>query len=649
VSYDFNAGSRYLHGTFSATKDVPLTIVAWIKCSAASWANTSKEWAVFFSDGTTAESYSLAKSVGTADEVTAVSRTGDSDDNASETHPDTTYDDTWVMIVGVFTSDSLRDVYVENSNETSQAIGARNVSLVDEFRIGANNSGFSNFEGLIAEVAVFDVALTQGQIDALQTGPESGIPPADVAPDDCIGYWSLDTDQASHTDESSGAAGPTLTVTNAVFNADHPTITAITSTSHGIVHSETRITAIGTKEYIKPGIGAPKLSLIYASRNPSVNTDLDDFMATFGAINAAASEQFMFGSAYEDAVSTTDGHIWQTTLRALTSADPGSSTSDCIADFDSAITDGVKLDFTTVESTARRMAAIHLIEGIDQVAIDYVTTVNDGSATVTVGFQADILICFSNDATLEPGQSNQFRESIGFYHRVDDLHRMIAWAGHGSSTTPQVACASDSTEIMGTANYVGSQIFSLFQAQNFTSTSYDIFDSGGSSEPQIGVIAIKLATGYSAKVGHFSCPVTTGVNSVISGLSFQPQFAFLNTVGVTTQDSHVADECQFSVGACDADDQIAAGGVMQDFTSANNSNAVGWHRDDSCIYIKGDDAALKVKAAFDSFQTDGLDLNFSTATTGWGLITNYLLIGKDPVGGGGAPLFANHLNQMQRN
>ena len=228
MSYDFAGSDRWIGGPgdeFSSTFDVPLSLVCWVKCTAAQWANTSKDWCLYFGDDFTGNNNSiiLAKSVGTADEVTISARTT-SDNNASETHPDGTYDDTWVMIAGVFTSDTLRDVYVEDAANTGQATGERIIGAVlDSIKIGGDADGGNNFAGLIAHPAIFDVALTTANIDDLQTAAETGIRPNTVDSANCIAYYPLTVDQSTHADQS-GNSGPTLTVNNAVFSSDNPIV-----------------------------------------------------------------------------------------------------------------------------------------------------------------------------------------------------------------------------------------------------------------------------------------------------------------------------------------------------------------------------------------------------------------------------------------
>lgn len=234
MSYLFDGSGDYLDGTFSSTFTVPISIVCWIRCTSGTWGQTSKNWVAIFSDNfdDNDNSLTLSISVGTADEVTATSRTA-SDNNASELHADGQYDDEWVMIAGVFTNNSLREIYVEDFANVGDATGTRDVGSIDSFRIGANMTESSGMPGFIAEIAVFNVALTEGQIDALQTatGASAGGPaPNTVNSANCIGYWSLDTDQANHPDQSVGGAGPTLVVTSAIFDSEHPVIAGVSIT-----------------------------------------------------------------------------------------------------------------------------------------------------------------------------------------------------------------------------------------------------------------------------------------------------------------------------------------------------------------------------------------------------------------------------------
>ena len=234
MSYDTSAANDKLTGTFGASFTYPFTIVAWTKKSASEWADTSDDKLVMINEDTAdINSGHALINRGVADNVAAATYR-ESDGGrfiAEESFTDGTYDDTWVVVVGIFAASNDRKVYIENS--TNEGLNTSNITTNNVIEIavgGTTQSGFQQWNGLVAEVAVFDKELSGAEINALQTttdaepGNSSGPPPNTVAPANCIGYWSLSTDQATHADES-GNGGPTLTVeSSAAFDSDHPTI-----------------------------------------------------------------------------------------------------------------------------------------------------------------------------------------------------------------------------------------------------------------------------------------------------------------------------------------------------------------------------------------------------------------------------------------
>ena len=320
------------------------------------------------------------------------------------------------------------------------------------------------------------------------------------------------------------------------------------ATSHGIVNSTTRTSTTGTKDYIKAGLGTPKAAIVLSSYNSAQNTDINDFGMAAGLTDFTT--EVLFGTNYEDNVSPTDARVAQNNDRIHEMSDPGTQTQDSVAAENGTVTDGMQLNFSAVHaSTSRRLSAIMLKEGIDSVSVDYVTLDGAGTVTVTPGFQADILIAFGNGGTVEPG-GNGFQSALGFYHRGDDIHRILGWRGDNGQTTPSVGCGVDSDFLIGTCNNGATSFFNTFQAENFTSTQYDITNISGTASPQVGIMAIKLAAGYEAKVGYFNAPVTSGVTSVITGLSFRPQFALFaaSSFGVDTADEVTNTGCTWSIG-----------------------------------------------------------------------------------------------------
>lgn len=232
MSYDFDASSRYMQGSLTTQRDSEgLSIVAWIKCTAAQWASTSQTYcAVIGEDLTTTydNSQFLTKTNGAADRVTASSQTTTTQ-NAAHSFTDGTYDSIWVCVTATFTSDTRRDVYIESTSNTASNTGTRAVgTALDTIRIGSSASGYSNFLGLIAEVAFYDKVLSASEINSLQTGAGTGPAPNTVATANCFAYYPMDYNNSTQTNEGSDATGD-LTVTGAVYSSDHPIITSSSS------------------------------------------------------------------------------------------------------------------------------------------------------------------------------------------------------------------------------------------------------------------------------------------------------------------------------------------------------------------------------------------------------------------------------------
>lgn len=251
MSYDTFSGSNYLEtsvaagGTkFASTYGVPLTMVAWIRRTAAQWsaANTGYtlsmgeaegDWNPSINHWTSAADYTYITSRSTAP-ASAVSYYGHAAISGQ-------VDDLWVPIVAVFNSTTDRDGYIISSSytwndTTSSDVGAN----LDTLRIGCIIQGTSAFDGEIAEVAIFSNAWTSTEVDQLQTAAETGPAPNTIDSANCIGYWSLNSSQSTHADES-GNGGPTLGVVgSAAYNAAHPTITSASTSIPIYAHHYTK-------------------------------------------------------------------------------------------------------------------------------------------------------------------------------------------------------------------------------------------------------------------------------------------------------------------------------------------------------------------------------------------------------------------------
>ena len=233
MSYNFDGNEYYMDGTYTSQYNSQgFSIVAWIYVAAAEWAKSGQRIGVSFGNDP-ATSYDntlrLVMNPVTTDEISATARdTGDG--FARDPFTDGLFDDKWVPVVGVFTSNTSRTVYIGDepgaSNTNEKLVG----TALDAIRIGAAPNGYSNWRGLLAEVTLFNKALAGSELTDLYTenaGVYSGPPPPTVAPNNVIAYYPLNYNNATQTNDATGSAADAsgdLTVTNAVYSSDHPTI-----------------------------------------------------------------------------------------------------------------------------------------------------------------------------------------------------------------------------------------------------------------------------------------------------------------------------------------------------------------------------------------------------------------------------------------
>ncbi len=240
MSFDFSAQNDAIAGTITAF-GYPFSFGCWVKAS--NW--TQENCAMNVASARLASDQCMINMGGaTADEV----RTEDllSSGAVAVTYQAgvAEYDNTWVLVVAVVTGASDRDIYIDGSANTANSVATNTYgTIIDNIVIGMRAQGGFQWPGLVAEAFLYNIALSGAQVDALISSPDTlsqtGIKPTAVASANLVGYWPLDTDQASHADQGPNA-GPTLSVESAApFDTDHPTmvgnvsVTSLSATPFG--------------------------------------------------------------------------------------------------------------------------------------------------------------------------------------------------------------------------------------------------------------------------------------------------------------------------------------------------------------------------------------------------------------------------------
>jgi hypothetical protein len=215
VSYLFDGVNDGLTGTFTSTYTDPITLACFVKVAAHPVAFGTLVQ-IGNSNASIDETYTIRTS-STDDLWEAVSR----NTLTSNANVTLNIDGVWAGIIGVFINDSLRELYLKTTATMDSNTGNRPVADVNQFiSIGLGMGGAQDFTGNIAEAAIWNKALTSADI----TRYLAGVRALRIAPANLIGYWPLSASNA--TQENLGVdTGGDLTVTAALFDADHPVIT----------------------------------------------------------------------------------------------------------------------------------------------------------------------------------------------------------------------------------------------------------------------------------------------------------------------------------------------------------------------------------------------------------------------------------------
>lgn len=206
MAYLFNGAAKLVSPTAIITA-APITLAFFFKHTAA-----ATQVAVSLDEGVTAaNSFQMFTNAG-ADTLTMLTNSGASSSTSSTNGAPPT---AWNAAVGVSQSSSSRYAIL-NGIMSAESTGVRLPVGISEFIIGGRGSGSASWNGLLAEVALWNVALTPKE--AMRYS--EGTPASFIRPESLFLYMPLRDTVAD--------LGPqqftSFTNTAAVPNSDHPRI-----------------------------------------------------------------------------------------------------------------------------------------------------------------------------------------------------------------------------------------------------------------------------------------------------------------------------------------------------------------------------------------------------------------------------------------
>ena len=164
---------------------------------------------------------------------------------------------TWHHVVGVFTSSTSRTAYLDGTagteNTTSVSPGFLNETAIGKRSRSAGGS--DPWDGKISEVAIWNVALTAGEIKTLS----NGVSPFRVRPESLLAYWPMHglTSSSNETDYSGG--GNTMTQAGTPASADHSPVAPMIG---GFSYDPIGIPFFGGIDSVSAPSGGPRTILL---------------------------------------------------------------------------------------------------------------------------------------------------------------------------------------------------------------------------------------------------------------------------------------------------------------------------------------------------------------------------------------------------
>lgn len=352
----------------------------------------------------------------------------------------------------------------------------------------------------------------------------------------------------------------------------------------------------------------PKAALFLVSGVETLGTD-----RSYGYWNIGCTDgtnQWAAGVGLAHNLSTTDNYRRFYTGSCLQVISSASANVLFDATFVSFISNGIRINFNTVDATLLFKVTVVFFGGNDlQAAVGSVVLGNQNveSHVNTLSFQPGLV--FFGGCTDASSSSVGSQAQLTFGAATSSANY-----GHGFRATDNVSTSA--TIAMVSSNRVGSRVWGsgityTVEATSFDSEGFSLYprDGNGLSD-EIGYLALYLGD-RSVWVGGIDSPTSTG-NQSITSPGFTPQWGMIGTNVLAAYDSRDTTGNSGSLGLSSftSTEEFAFAIASEDNSSTGDNESQG---DSASALIDTHTGTRRDEANFVSFDTTGWTLNFTTA------------------------------------
>lgn len=364
----------------------------------------------------------------------------------------------------------------------------------------------------------------------------------------------------------------------------------------------------------------PKAVMIIAN-----HADTDGTVETgliFGLGFADATREASTSNANQSAVASSNSKC--TSEAAVISIDDWGGTAIAIASFVSFITNGVRLNFTVVDTDALLFTVV-FFAGDDLSVYADAPSISSGANDITApGFQPDLLL-----ATCNWNAADAAHMITGFGAATSSAQRSVGIGSRDDQSTSQENTILGTTDIV-TALFNDAVFFqmtiSAFDANGFTVTK-----SGHAAAKEFAYLALNFGGSASAWVGSMDTPTATG-DDAQTGPSFKPQFVMLGMTDCQAENvlEADADAGSFGIVTFDKDgNEFSNSWASEEGVTTTNTQSLS---DNQAVNFHTGAGVAQHAATFSAMDATGFTLNYSVAD---GTTRKWLGVAIEEVAAGG--------------
>ena len=371
-------------------------------------------------------------------------------------------------------------------------------------------------------------------------------------------------------------------------------------------------TAIGNQDFDVSGwTPTPQAALYLATYATADNSPADHGVMGIG-LAVSSSERHTGGARNEHGVDTSDTSRRTISDECIVILNPADGSVDGEADFVQFNAGGSRVNWGDAPSAAFLMTALYF-SGFDDVDLQKVDMSASSPQTVTVGFQADIVIIVSTNGANSDTVHVNSELGMGLAVRGSGQGHLVGFSADNKGSTEVIRGISNTNFWGGSGGGDWTYTMSI---GSFDATGFDLTRTGNADTTDDWfILSLKLPTGISAWCGGIASPTSSG-DDPQTGPGFKPQALIGLISDIDTFDvwaggggTGEVDAGGWAITVAMESEQFSH--CIADEFNADTTDAQSLV-DDTLIHLTTGAGVDELIASLASFDTNGWTPNYST-------------------------------------